>query len=129
MMCRCLQHDLGLLLSNLSVNGISNLEIKKFDNETGMRVASVDSFQGHEKHIMIMHFVLAKKGSADPFGFVKSPYRLNVSTRAQEFQFFVSNMTLWREWKDSNYTPDSSTRHIKEVIDYMDRRDHFFRSV
>ncbi|KAF2160652.1 hypothetical protein M409DRAFT_59898 [Zasmidium cellare ATCC 36951] len=114
------REDLRLLIVNLKINGIRNIETKKHDQRDGLRVASVDSFQGQQRPTMIVHFVSARKTGHDPFGLVKNALRLNVaSTRSQAYQFFVGNMTLWQEWKKSISSCNESTTAMINVMKWL----------
>ncbi|KAF2169502.1 hypothetical protein M409DRAFT_52043 [Zasmidium cellare ATCC 36951] len=114
------KEDLRLLVQQLRLNGFDDVEVGKVDLGYGVRVATVDSFQGKEKPVMIVHFVAAHKYGlgGDPFGFVKQQLRLNVATtRSQEFQFLVGNMSCWQPWRASRTTDDC--KHMAHVIDWI----------
>ena len=63
-----------------------------------VEVATVDSFQGREKTVMIVHFVAAFPRRHNPFGFVHNSNRLCVATtRAKEFQFLFGYFAFWEQ--------------------------------
>lgn len=81
------------------------------DDANEVEVSTVDSYQGKQKAILIVHFVTArrnmpKEGDSTqphtykhPFGFVANAKRLCVSTtRAQQFQIMVGNLSIWETW-------------------------------
>ena len=63
----------------------------------GLVVKTVDSLQGSDALISIIHEVRAKS-SAHPFGFTALGGRQNTATsRAALYQFMVGNFTLWKQ--------------------------------
>ena len=63
----------------------------------GLRIRTVDTVQGAESKIVIIHQVRATV-SPRLFGFIAVPSRQNVATsRASLFQFIVGNFTAWKK--------------------------------
>jgi len=82
--------DKARLTEMLGSSDMSDVEVQE-----QVEVATVDSFRGREKKIIIVHFVAAFDGE-DPFGFVAQPNRLCfATTRAKEFMFLVGNLAHW----------------------------------
>lgn len=84
----------------------------------------VNAFQGHDRKIMIVHFVAAFDWNRPPhssFGFVKDDFRLNVATtRAREFQFLVDNLSHWQRWKKDVYKPFSISNRFTKAVQMME---------
>lgn len=95
-------------------------------------VSTVDSSQGKEKSIILLHFVATRLGTnpRGPFGFIKNHGRLNVAiTRARDFMFMVGNFPLWEHWMQRNFYRLSGSvarkpfEAIFTIIDYMKMND------
>ena len=91
--------------------------------------STVDSFQGREKKIMIVHYVAAFRG-VRRFGFVSNSNRLCVATtRAKEFQFFVSNFSYWQQrLREVGVRKElRSEDAIKGVMEHAERHSQLVR--
>jgi hypothetical protein len=99
----------GSNISVISMYGEDVAKIRKAlaSEYSDIKVRTVDSFQGEEDDIVIVHFVAAQTPYYDPMdkkwtllnpmGFVSNMERMNVAaTRAKEFSFLVGNSNLWR---------------------------------
>lgn len=79
------------------VGEIRKLLVKKWRG-TNIHVQTVDSFQGKEERIVVIHCSAAFKQRRNPIGFLTDLRRLNVViTRAQDFMFIVGNLTFWQQ--------------------------------
>lgn len=78
---------------------------KTTDEDGAIEVSTVDSFQGKQKKVLLLHFVIARqlpRGAAHPFAFVSQPSRLCVATtRAEEMMIMVGNLKAWETWMNS----------------------------
>ncbi|KAH6629685.1 P-loop containing nucleoside triphosphate hydrolase protein [Boeremia exigua] len=64
----------------------------------GVEVCTVDSFQGGEADLVIVHFSAAFTSRLNPFGFAADLKRMNVAiTRAKQMSILVGNHTYWAE--------------------------------
>lgn len=62
----------------------------------GIHVHTVDSFQGEEDQIVVVHFSAAWKTRQNPIGFLTDLRRLNVAImRAQSFMFVIGHLSFW----------------------------------
>lgn len=101
------KYDVTLLQKRLDMIGVGKIQ-----------AATVDSFQGRQKKIIIMHFVNASKDPKNPFGHVADPRRLCVATtRAQEYQFFVGNMSHWLQRRGNRM--QVLTRTVYALVDWL----------
>jgi superfamily I DNA and/or RNA helicase len=87
-------------------------------NFKGIPKATVDSFQGRENDVIVLHMVSAKANARpDPFGFVKDQRRLCVAlSRAQSYLFIIGNFTHWEQTKRTFNWKDSGMRNFMRVI-------------
>ena len=64
----------------------------------GVEVKTVDSFQGLEDVVFVLHCSAAFVERPNPLGHVSDVRRLNVAlTRAREMMFIVSNFSFWED--------------------------------
>lgn len=101
-----------------------------FQHLKDIEVSTVDSFQGKEKSIILLHFVAAMTSDkVGPFGFVKDSRRLNVAlTRARDFMWMVGNFSTWDKWTKrhrDNFKPADAKPYeaIFKFIDYMNKHN------
>jgi superfamily I DNA and/or RNA helicase len=97
----------------------------------GMRVMTVDSFQGSECDVVILSFV--RSNSRGSVGFVKGYQRLNVAlTRAKHLLICVGcaeTLRTEQDWKAEKEKDSTSTResnHLAEIIYDAGLRDRLF---
>lgn len=88
--------------------------------------ATVDSFQGRQKKIIIMHFVNASQDPKNPLGHLVDACRLCVATtRAQEYQFFFGNMSHWLRRRPT--ARSVRTRTVYELVDWLVQNEQVVR--
>lgn len=98
------------------------------DGKLGIKAATIDSYQGGQMNIMLLHLVAAFEIPRNPFGLVKEPGRLSVATtRAKYFQFLVGNLKYWRAQqkrhvKEGEKGTERNLRKMSEMCDYIERK-------
>lgn len=130
------------VIKNLMANGVQQksigvismyaddaLRLRALLNAAGwskVDCSTVDSNQGREKNIIVLHLVAARGVNAQdpratPFGFVKEVRRLNFAlTRAKEFMFLVGNFALWSSWWDMRRQDLNEAGGVKAVTSVRD---------
>ncbi|CAK4034902.1 Hypothetical predicted protein [Lecanosticta acicola] len=111
--------DVRHLTDKLADQGLGEVDVLSADK---MDLSTVDKYQGREKKIMVVHLVAAWPDRRAPFGLVRDARRMNVAlTRAQDFQFVVGNLSLWKVWLDkyAGRSPPSGDRKIGEMIQWI----------
>jgi superfamily I DNA and/or RNA helicase len=88
-------------------------KIRELLGNKAIAVCSLDSFQGKENEVLILHVSAAKRGNANPVGFTGEVIRLNVAlSRAKEAMFVVGNGTFWQHrWTRSLSMVGTSKGH------------------
>lgn len=80
--------------------------------------ATVDSFQGRQNTIMIVHFVAAFQNEEYPFGHVAKTRRVCVATtRAQEYQFLFGNIQFWEQMRST--AKKNPHKKIYQLVDWV----------
>lgn len=112
------KYDMTVLLARFRSAQVDGVEVAYH-----AEVATVDAFQGRQKDIIILHFVVASENTniRYPFGHVRDPRRLCVGlTRAREYQFMFGNATSWKGIRQTAGTTPTGTHEIYEVIDHVE---------
>ena len=92
------------------------------DVDVDVETSTVEAFQGREKEIILIHFVVANDDEENPFASVSNPHRLCVATtRAKRFKFMFSNIKFWREWqrKPSSRNKDKRHKEMFQICDWV----------
>lgn len=85
--------DIGIITHYTEDKHRLHLELASLGiEEMDVEVSTVNAFQGKEKQIILIHFVVANEGD-NPFGFVSNTNRLCVATtRAKRLQLMFGNL-------------------------------------
>ncbi|KAJ9668510.1 hypothetical protein H2201_001558 [Coniosporium apollinis] len=121
------------LLQYVPASEIAVVSIYRFDRDKmqkalkavsirNVECGTVDSFEGQEKSIIILHFV-ATGGPDNPFGFVRDKLRLCVGlSRSMRYLFMFGNLTYWNAHK-ANWSRRKNLRYMKQLIETVDDRN------
>ncbi|GAB7353787.1 hypothetical protein MBLNU459_g4170t1 [Dothideomycetes sp. NU459] len=104
--------DLKALQTGLAERGVEGIEVK-----------TVNSFQGGQNKIVILHFVAAVRDGPNPVGRIGQPNRLCVAlTRSEEFLFLFGNISWWLQCRRSGSSllgKDERFNHIVALMDHV----------
>lgn len=92
----------------------------------GLRVMTVDSFQGSECDVVILSFV--RNNSRGSVGFLKDFQRLNVAlTRARHLLICVGcAKTLQSQTRNQNQNSSTTINHLSNIINDAKARERYF---
>lgn len=91
------------------------------DVDVDVETSTVEAFQGREKEIVLIHFVVASDDEENPFRFVSNLNRLCVAaTRAKRFQFMFGNTKSWRGWQHKlTSTQKDKQQEMFQICDWV----------